>query len=86
MNIQEAQSAIQKAGYEVELLGLSPFLWAGEEPESFVVFWRAKKKQPGGQYTICVVKSLEKIEHKGNYEERNEGQEAFCRLAFPYQR
>ena len=85
MKIQEAQKAIQKASYDVELLGLAPYQWAGEEPDSFVAFWRAEQKQPGGQYTICVVKR-EKIEHKGNYEERSDAQEAFCRLVFPYQR
>lgn len=85
MNIQEAQSAIQKAGYEVELLGLSPQLWSGEDPASYVAFWRATEKQPGGQYTLCVIKN-EKIEHKGNYEERHKAQEQFCRLVFPYQR
>jgi len=88
VNIQDAQQAIQRAGYKAELLGLAPQLWAGEEPASFVAFWRAEQKQPGGQYTICVVKAEkneQKIEHKGNYEERTDAQESFCRLVFPYQ-
>lgn len=89
MKIQDAQQAIQSAGYKVEILGLSPYMWSGEEPDSFGAFWRAEDKQPGGQYTICVISNKDgkyQIAHKGNFEESVPAQEAFCRLIFPYQR
>ena len=89
MKIQDAEQAIKNARYKVEILGLAPFQWLeGDEPYSFVAFWKAKTKQPGGQYTLCTLSKKDganRIVHKGNYEELIPAQEAFCRLVYPYQ-
>lgn len=84
MNLQDAQQVIQSK-YKVELLGLSPFQFSGENPDSFVAFWRSEEKQPAGQYTVCIIRK-DKIEHRGNFEERFQAQETFCQLTYPYQR